>query len=433
LRKKILCTIIISLFIVSSFGCTHINNILSTGTSIELPTEIISVTVGRSASFAIDVDGGLWAWGDNEFGQLGDGTRTIRAERPNPHILDHYIPEIIDDNNKRRPVKIMDDVVYVTAGNFNTMAIRTDGSLWAWGNFRFTDGLTQSNYPIKIMDDVVSVSLGSSHAMVIKTDGSLWALGGNREGQIGDGTITTRDNNNDRDTPVKIMDSVKYVSAGSRHSMAIKTDGSLWAWGWNRSGQLGNGGGGNVSDCVGWPVQTIPVKIMDDVASVSAGTDHTMAIKTDGTLWAWGSNWSGEIGDGTASGRDENFNIIDNQRYSPVKVMDSVVAVSLGRSHSMAIRTDGSLWAWGSNEHGLIGKETDLRPAGAAWARSAQSPIKIMDSITSVSTGSHTLALKADGSVWAWGGNRSSQLGDGTTERRLTPIKIIEGTENGDY
>ena len=420
--KKYIVTAVICLLFVLFTAYAQTNDVSS--------AKIIAIEVGDNFSFAVDADGNLWAWGNNEFGQLGDGTKTTREEGPNPYILDFFAGKIIDDNNRKRPVKITDNVVSVSAGYSHAMAVKTDGSLWAWGYDIFGeygDEKYEFCFPIKIMDDVASVSTGANHTMIIKTDDSLWAWGRNSEGQLGNGTITTRDNNNDSYTPIKIMDSIASVSVGYSYTMAIQKDGSLWAWGWNCYGQLGNGGDGNETDSIGRPVQTIPVKIMDDVASVSAGNYHTMAIKSDESLWAWGWNYSGELGDGTASGRDDNFNIIDNNRNSPIKVMDSVVSVSAGRDHTMIIKTDGSLWAWGSNEHGLIGKASSSRPIGAAPARSAQLPIKIMDSIASISTGKHTLALKTDGSVWAWGYNDSGQLGDGTTKDRLSPVKILDG------
>ena len=426
--KRLLCAMIIVSLMLLLFGCAP-----------NPAMETIAIAVGNGFSFAIEADGSLWAWGNNEYGRLGDGTRTIREESPTPYIFDDFVGEILVDNNRKIPVKIMDSVVSVSAGFDHAMAIKTDGSLWAWGwngDGRLGNGYIANEsstiedriqtVPIKIMEDVVSVSVGSSHTMAIKTDGSLWAWGHNDSGQLGDGTFTTLGNDNGRRTPVKIMDSVAFVSAGYRHTMAIKTDGSLWAWGWNSSGQLGSGGGGNVPGTMGGPIQTVPIQIMEDVTSVSAGTYHTMAIKTDGSLWAWGSNYSGELGDGTATGRDENFDVIDNNRLSPVKVMDSVISVSVGHSHTMAIKADGSLWAWGSNDHGLIGAETTARPEDAAPARYAQLPIKIMDSVISISTGTHTLALKADGSVWAWGSNTYGQLGDGTTKNRLFPVQIID-------
>jgi len=190
------------------------------------------------------------------------------------------------------------------------------------------------------------------------------------------------------------------VSAGGANTMAIKTDSSLWAWG---SVGYGNIGDGNASG------RLSPVKIMDDVSAVSAGSYHSMAVKTDGTLWVWGWNYYGQIGSGT--GKDNHL---------PVKIMDNVSTVAAGGWHfSLAVKTDGSLWAWGSNEYGQLGNGT---------TEDKGTPIKIMDNVNAVFTGTyHAMAIKTDGSLWAWGSNDIYQLGDGTTIDKYVPVKVMDG------
>lgn len=297
------------------------------------------------------------------------------------------------------PMKIMDNVVYISAGNSRTMAIKTDGTLWAWGGNTYGglgDGTKDNNSPapVKIMNNAASVSAGYYHAMAIKTDGTLWAWGGNEYGQLGDGT------DKERPFPVKIMDGIASVAVGASHTMAIKTDGTLWAWGRNLDGRLGDG---TEED------RPSPVKIMDNVTSIAVGSDHTMAIKTDGTLWAWGYNAYGELGDGTRENRP-----------FPVKIMNTVASVSAGAGRTAAIMTDGTLWAWGCSYLGWRNGDDDL------------SPVKIMDNASSVSVGTfHIMAIKADGTLWAWGGNEYGQLGDGTKENRLSPVKIMGTAASG--
>ena len=297
------------------------------------------------------------------------------------------------------PVKIMDNVAYVSAGNSRTMAIKTDGTLWAWGGNTYGgigDGTKDNNRssPVKIMDNAASVSAGYFHAMAIKTDGTLWAWGSNSYGELGDGTYK------ERPFPVKIMDGVISVAVGDSHTMAIKTDGTLWAWGRNLDGRLGDG---TEED------RPSPVKIMDSVTSIAVGYDHSMAIKTDGTLWAWGYNAHGELGDGTRENRP-----------SPMKIMDTVASVSAGAGRTAAIKTDDTLWAWGCSYLGWRNGDDDLLP------------LKIMDNVSSVSAGMfHIMAIKADGTLWAWGGNEYGQLGDGTKENRLSPVKIMASAASG--
>ena len=329
-------------------------------------------------------DGTVWAWGNNSFGQLGDGTTTQRTS----------------------PVHVegLSGVIAVTAGNNHSIAINGDSTVWAWGyNFygQLGDGTTTHRAsPVHILglDGVIAVTVGGNHSMAIKDDGTVWAWGYNFFGQLGDGTTTQRR------SPVQIegLNGVVAVAAGQLHSVAIKDDGTVWAWGDNSLGQLGDGT---------TTQRTSPVHIvgLDGVIAVTVGGDHSMAIKGDGTVWAWGDNSLGQLGDGTIT-----------QRTSPVQVMGltGVQTVTAGDTHSMAIKGDGTAWAWGNNSFGQLGDGTKIQ---------RNSPVQVVavTNVIKATLGSgHSMVVKGDGTVWAWGYNQQGQLGDGTNTDKTAPVQV---------
>ena len=232
------------------------------------------------------------------------------------------------------------------------------------------------------------------------TNGQLWAWGSNGGGRLGDGTAT------DRCSPVReISSSTDWcdMSAGNDHTAAIKTSGQIWAWGSNGQGRLGDGT--TTTRCS--PVREI--SSATDWCGVSAGTVHTAAIKTSGQIWVWGFNGSGRLGDGTVS-----------TRCSPVREISSSTdwcSVSAGRSHTAAIKTSGQIWTWGCNG-GQLGDGTTTNRC---------SPVREFCSASdwcSVSAGgSHTTAIKTPGQLWSWGCNGCGRLGDGTTTTRCSPVR----------
>jgi alpha-tubulin suppressor-like RCC1 family protein len=248
----------------------------------------------------------------------------------------------------------------------------------------------------------LSIAAGDSNSspfaytVVVKSDSSLWAWGGNDSGQLGDGTFATVL------SPKQIGTGYRFVTAttGPAHTLAIKTDGSLWAWGSNSNGQLGTGATTNSGT---------PTQIGTGYASVGSGTQHTLAVKSDGTLWAWGWNMSGEVGDGTTT-----------RRLSPRLIGNGFSAAGGGSNFSVALKLDGSLWTWGSANNGQLGD-------GLALSRSLI-PKQIGSGFSAISAAHvHTLALKPDGSLWAWGHNYNGSIGDGTTNDAFVPKQIGAG------
>jgi len=348
---------------------------------------------------AIDSDGRLWGWGYNYYGQLGDGT-VVTTSTPVQTVTDR-------------------NWAMVSVGFYHTMAIDSDGKLWAFGvnwNGQLGDGTTMSrNLPVMIMPDKdwTMVSAGSQFTLAIDSDGKLWAWGANIMGQLGDGTTIQKT------SPVQIGTATNWahVSAGDSHSMAIDTDGKLWAWGYNLYGQLGNG-------AFVITANPNPIQIGSDTdwAMVSAGGSHTAAIKTNGELYAWGQNWYGQLGDGSLSNKS-----------TPVKVGSDTdwAMVSAGSNHTAAIKADGSLWTWGHNLSGQLGlgdfgSGTDrvtpqpVTSAGGGWAY--------------VSTGGQgTMAVKTNGELYAWGYNGEGQLGLGDNTDRDTPQLVTSASDGWVY
>ena len=267
-------------------------------------------------------------------------------------------------------------VAKVALGGTHSAAIDTEGGLWLWGsnesgaigNGKKGDNLCEGT-PIKIMSGVASVSLShgstyDAHSGAVTRDGSLYMWGGNDFGQLGDGTTT------DRLKPKKIMDGVSEVVLGSRVSAAIKKDGSLWVWGMRANGVLGGVGTGNK--------QLTPVKLLDDVVQADFGDSHGAALKKDGSLWMWGYSADGRLGGVNGS--------------KPEKVMDGVKQISLGHAHSGALTTDGKLYLWGGNDHGQIGD--------GGSERNIREPKLVMDDVAQFSLGQWASGIvKKDGSL----------------------------------
>ena len=348
----------------------------------------LNALLGSAWAAAVSVAAG----GNPEMQRLATGQFHSLALKPDGSLWawgQNGPGQLGDGTNTDRltPVQVLTEVAAVTAGENHSLAIKADGSLWAWGSNswgQLGDGTTTfQSTPAQVLTEVAAVSAGLRHTLALKTDGSLWAWGWNANGQLGDGTTT------DRWTPVQVLTGVAAVSAGSRHTLALKTDGSLWAWG------VGD-------DTTG---SSTPVQVLNEVAAVSDGWGHTLAVKTDGSLWAWGNNGFGELGDGTTTSRS-----------TPVHVLTEVAAVAAGWEYSLALKTNGSLWAWGSNWHGRLGDGTTT---------DRLTPVQIVTGVAAVSAGLHSLARKTDGSLWAWGWNWAGQLGDGTTTDRLSPVPVV--------
>ena len=278
--------------------------------------------------------------------------------------------------------------------------------LYAWGsggNGQLGDGTTVSkSSPVQVgaLTDWAQVSAGGDTGTMsaVKLDGTLWAWGRNNNGNLGQNDTVNRS------SPVQVGALTNWyeVSVGKDTVAATKSDGTLWAWGYNNGGQVGD----NTTIRRSSPVQ---VGGLTNWAQVSVGMNHCSAVKTDGTLWGWGSGAQGKIGDGTVI-----------YRSSPVQVglLTSWLQVSAGGNHTLAVKADNTLWAWGINSSGVLGTGNTIR-------RSSPVQVGILTNWAQVSAGGDDSgAVKTDGTLWGWGENIDGNVGDGTTISRSIPVQI---------
>ena len=293
-------------------------------------------------------------------------------------------------------------------------------TLWIWGNnssgqLGINNTVTRST-PVTTFaggNNWKSAASGNSHTSAIKTDGTLWTWGTNTNGQLGIGLGASRA------TPVTTLlggNNWKFISCGQFYTAAIKTDGTLWIWGQNTSGQLGN----NTITQRSTPVTTFLGG--NNWKSVACSGSHTVALKTDGTLWTWGSNYAGKLGINEPTGVSKS---------TPVTTFlggNNWKSVACGGSHTVAIKTDGTLWTWGSNVSSQLGTNNLI---------SRSTPVTTFlggNNWKSVACGySHNAAIKTDGTLWTWGVNGDGQLGinvQASTSGRSTPVTTFLGGNN---
>lgn len=361
-------------------------------------------TVAGQAVAAVPVQG-LWAWGSDPSynGKLGKGG-----------VMNYSTPSQIG---------ALLTWSQASASTYHSGAIKADGTLWMWGDnskgslgHGLSGGGTGRSSPVQIgaLTTWSQLSLGRMCSAAIKSDGTLWTWGANSGGQLGIGST------GNAYSPVQVgaLTNWAQVSAGGKsnityggHMVAIKTDGTLWAWGKNNVGQLGRG---NTTDYSS-PVQVGALTTWAQV-STDAGGYHNLAVKTDGTLWAWGKNGWGQLGDGSTT-----------DKSSPVQVgaLTTWSKVAAGGHHSLAIKMDGTLWSWGYGANGLLGR-------GNVTPYSSPVQVGALTTWSSINCGyqfSH--GIKTDGTLWAWGRNYRGQLGLGDTANRSSPVQVGVATNWG--
>jgi alpha-tubulin suppressor-like RCC1 family protein len=350
--------------------------------------------------------GTLWGVGDNGNGELGDNTT---SDRSSP------VQTICGGSNW----------VEINCGYYNIAGLKNDGTLWTWGkNYQGGLGDNTTVYkssPVQTIcggTDWKTMVVGTyyEHCAAIKTDGTLWLWGHNEYGEIGDETT------DDKSSPVQTVcggTDWKQIASGGNHTAAIKNDGTLWMWGYNGGGEVEYGQlGDNTIIDKSSPVQTVCGGT--DWKSVSCGEKFTAAIKNNGTLWTWGENNNGQLGDETT----------DN-KSSPVQTIAGGTdwkQISCGDNHMIAIKNNGTCWTWGCNEYGQLGDET---------TDSKSSPVQTVTYGTDwkqVDGGQdHSAAIKNDGTCWVWGYNGSGRLGVDDNDNRSSPVQTIMADTNWLY
>ncbi|MFF5206375.1 RCC1 domain-containing protein [Streptosporangium sp. NPDC000396] len=347
-------------------------------------------------------------WGQNSEGQLGNGL-------------------IVDD--RRTPVTAAGlttaGVVSVAAGDDFNLALLSNGTVEAWGD-DFRGQLGDGNSGVGVdrltpgtvagLFNITAVAAGADHSLALRSDGTVWAWGDDTSGQLGDGTIGPADN--PRPIQVPGLTGIVAIAAGGDHSLALRSDGVLFAWGDDSAGQLGDGTVGGANATPG------PVVGLDGpVRRIAAGSLHSLALLADGSIDAWGDDTFGQLGDGTANvGGDASPDLV-------VGLDGAATRIAAGARHSLALLADGTVDAWGDDSDGQLGDGT-ANVGGDASPDLVVGPggTGVLSGVFAIAAGgSHSLALASNQPVHSWGSNSNGQLGNGSTADSPFPVGIRTG------
>lgn len=389
---------------------------------------------GARSGMILMSDSTVWDWGADFSGKLGDG---------NPVLMDRYTPvQVVGALG----VGHLSSVTAIASGEpFNTV-LKSDGTVWTWGDNSIASelGIGNTNPPmysavpvqvhgpgdVGFLSSITAIGSRGYYALAVASDTTVWAWGMNSAGQLGNGNAGVNSSlpvHVQGPGAVGVLSGVSAVTGGFVHSLALKKDGTVWSWGGNGNGQLGDG---TLNQGLS-PIQ-VNAANLTNVIQVSAGWKHSLALRADHTVWAWGQNDYGEIGNGCTLATCADVKL-------PFQVpIANVIAVSGGDCHSAALKSDGTVWTWGCNHHN--GTNPAVDPVGQLGNGDmtygySSIPVQVhgpnnvgfLDSVTVISARDyHNYALRADGTLWSWGSNLNGQLGNGSCCAPSTfPVQVM--------
>ncbi|MEU5217581.1 hypothetical protein AB0G79_15465 [Streptomyces sp. NPDC020807] len=383
---------------------------------------VVQVAAGDGHSIALLADGTVLSWGNNESGQLGDGTSTSRTTPVRVCAVDEPAP----------CASFLKGVVSVAVGDLHSLALLSDGTVVSWGSAlvgRLGNGTDAGSQPspgrvcepfaiapcTAYLSNVTALGAGYQHTLALRADGSVVSWGYNGNGQLGDGTTMPRP------VPVNVLGlyGATSVAAGTFHSVAATSDGSAYGWGVGPAVGHGSNAQTALPALVCDVGLTAPCSAeLTGVKSVAAGSDHTLAARTDGTVLAWGNNSAGRLGDGTLTPRPAPVRVCAPGGCSGFLTGVTAVAAGISGGHSVALREDGSVRAWGFNDDGQLGdgtKEFRKTPVRVCAPGSVAPCTRFLEGVTSIAAGDrHTIAV-------------SRPLADLATSVSATPEPVANG------
>jgi alpha-tubulin suppressor-like RCC1 family protein len=344
---------------------------------------VTKVAAGFDHSVFLKSDGSVWTMGYDYYGALGDG---------------NYLTSSPYGTNQ--PEEVVTNGVTAIAAGDETLFLKSDSSLWGMGYDGYgelgTNVSLKTNRPVQIATNVIAIAAGwGDETLFLKSDGSLWGMGNDQNGQLGDGHYITTSPYGTNQPEEIVSNGVTAISAGFDHSLFLKSDGSLWGMGSDGYGQLGDGNPGNLTET------NRPEEILTNgVTAIAAGEFFSLFLKSDGSLWGMGYNFSGQLGDAS-----------NNNTNRPVEIVtNGVTAIAAGYEHSLFMKSDGSLWGMGFNRYGALGD--GIFNTNTPFGTNQPQQI-ISGGVTAMSAGGfHSLFVKNDDSLWGMGQDEYGQLGD---------------------